>query len=56
MGVGASMQIGISPSKVLVTKLYMDKDRKAMLERKDRSKKSKGKEVAMEEVSNPGYG
>ncbi|KAI1315878.1 60S ribosomal protein L26B [Mortierella claussenii] len=37
---GASVAVGIHPSKVVVTKLYMDKDRKAILERKDRSKKT----------------
>jgi large subunit ribosomal protein L26e len=31
---GATTQVGIDPSKVVVTKLKMDKDRKALLERK----------------------
>jgi large subunit ribosomal protein L26e len=34
---GQTVQVGIHPSKVVITKLKMDKDRKAMLERKDRS-------------------
>ncbi|KAF9408763.1 hypothetical protein BGZ94_002193 [Podila epigama] len=41
---GASVAVGIHPSKVVVTKLYMDKDRKAILERKDRSKKAQAME------------
>jgi large subunit ribosomal protein L26e len=35
---GASVQIGFHPSKVEITKLKLDKDRKAILARKDRSK------------------
>ena len=31
---GATVQIGIHPSKVVITKLKLDKDRKALLERK----------------------
>lgn len=31
---GATVQVGIDPSKVVVTKLKLDKDRKALLERK----------------------
>jgi len=34
---GATALIGVHPSKVVVTKLKIDKDRKALLERKDRS-------------------
>ncbi|KAF8984629.1 60S ribosomal protein L26B [Entomortierella lignicola] len=41
---GASVPVGIHPSKVVVTKLYLDKDRKAILERKDRSKKAEAKQ------------
>eukprot|EP00616_Rhizochromulina_sp_CCMP1243_P020017 CAMPEP_0118974002 /NCGR_PEP_ID=MMETSP1173-20130426/11022_1 /TAXON_ID=1034831 /ORGANISM="Rhizochromulina marina cf, Strain CCMP1243" /LENGTH=142 /DNA_ID=CAMNT_0006923703 /DNA_START=63 /DNA_END=491 /DNA_ORIENTATION=- len=40
---GASTPIGIHPSNVVITKLKLDKDRKAILERKDRSKIGKGK-------------
>lgn len=43
---GASVAIPIHPSKVVVTKLKLDKDRKALLERKDRSAADKGKVVA----------
>merc|ERR1711953_800753 len=39
---GQTVPIGIHPSKVVITKLRMDKDRKALLERKNRSNK-KGK-------------
>lgn len=31
---GATVQVGIDPSKVVVTKLRLDKDRKKLLERK----------------------
>jgi len=34
---GASVQVGIDPSKVVITKLKMDKSRKAILERKGSS-------------------
>ena len=33
---GATVQVGIDPSKVVVTKLKMDKDRKKVLDRKGR--------------------
>lgn len=41
---GASVPIGISPSQVVVTKLKLDKDRTALLDRKDRSSQ-KGKKA-----------
>ncbi len=51
------MNVGVDPSKVIVTKLKMDKDRKALLDRRSKSKadaKGKGKftekEVAMANV------
>merc|ERR1712196_722714 len=54
---GATVQVGIHPSKCVITKLKLDKDRKAILERKNRetkSDKSKGKfteqDVAMADV------
>jgi len=37
---GASVPIPIHPSNVVITTLKLDKDRKALLERKDRSKAS----------------
>jgi len=37
---GQTKQIGIHPSNVVITKLKLDKDRKAILDRKDRSKKT----------------
>jgi len=43
---GATVNIGVHPSKVTVTKLKLDKDRKAILERKDRSKDKKGEKVS----------
>merc|ERR1719473_1653360 len=39
---GQTVQVGIRPSKVMITKLKLDKDRKALLERKNRAK-AKGK-------------
>ncbi|CAN0358503.1 unnamed protein product [Ascophyllum nodosum] len=35
---GNTVHVGIHPSKVQITKLKMDKDRKAVLERRDRSR------------------
>ena len=43
---GATVPIGIHPSKVVITKLKLDKDRKKILERKNRATvgdKNKGK-------------
>merc|ERR1712022_14746 len=43
---GATVQVGIHPSKVAITKLKLDKDRKQLLERKSAGKvgdKGKGK-------------
>jgi hypothetical protein len=48
--------VGVDPSKVIITKLKIDKDRKAILERKSKSSAEKGKgkfteqEVAMANV------
>merc|ERR1711918_124694 len=39
---GQTVPIGIHPSKVMITKLKLDKDRKALLDRKNRATK-KGK-------------
>merc|ERR1712166_1119723 len=54
---GATVQVGIHPSKCVITKLKLDKDRKAILDRKDSQKKSAGakgkfseKDVAMADV------
>jgi len=44
---GATVHVGIHPSKVVVTKLKLDKDRKAILERRARSKQvEKGKSLS----------
>ena len=40
---GATVNVGIDPSKVVVSKLKIDKDRKALLERKKGAKGDKGK-------------
>merc|ERR1711998_735046 len=54
---GATVQVGIHPSKCVITKLKLGKDRKAILERKNKenkSDKSKGEfteqDVAMADV------
>mmetsp|Transcript_1321 Transcript_1321/g.3801 ORF Transcript_1321/g.3801 Transcript_1321/m.3801 type:complete len:146 (+) Transcript_1321:53-490(+) len=54
---GATVQVGIDPSKTVITKLKLDKDRKAILERKNSKKaaaKGKGKytteDAAMHDV------
>merc|ERR1711979_61225 len=54
---GQTVQVGIHPSKCVITKLKLDKDRKAILERKNKEAKSakgKGKfteqDVAMADV------
>ncbi|KAI0670435.1 ribosomal protein L24 [Trametes maxima] len=45
---GASVPIGIHPSKVVVINLKLDKDRRAILDRKDRKKSTKtGEDVEM---------
>ncbi|KAL1929363.1 hypothetical protein VTP01DRAFT_1501 [Rhizomucor pusillus] len=41
---GATVPIGIHPSNVVVTKLKIDKSRQAILDRKDRSKKTQAME------------
>lgn len=38
------MNVGFHPSKVVITKLKLDKDRKAILEKLDRSKKAAAKD------------
>ncbi|VAH74380.1 unnamed protein product [Triticum turgidum subsp. durum] len=46
---GSTVNVGIHPSKVIVTKLKLDKDRKALLDRKARGRaadKAKGKFTA----------
>jgi large subunit ribosomal protein L26e len=40
---GVSVPVGIDASKVVITKLKMDKDRKALLDRKSGAKGDKGK-------------
>merc|ERR1719235_1863631 len=46
---GQTVPVGIHPSKVIITKLKLDKDRKALLERKNRKvKKGKYTEKDME--------
>merc|ERR1712157_261652 len=37
---GATVQVGIHPSKCVITKLKLDKDRKSILDRKNRETKS----------------
>lgn len=47
---GSSVPIGVHPSNVVVTSLKLDKDRRAILERKDRKKSTT---EAADEVSYP---
>ncbi|MCO5610489.1 hypothetical protein L7F22_064728 [Adiantum nelumboides] len=52
---GATVNVGIDPSKVVITKLKLDKDRKALLDRKGKGRaaeKGKGK-FTSEEVAAP---
>jgi large subunit ribosomal protein L26e len=52
---GATVNVGIDPSKVVITKLKLDKDRKSLLDRKGKGRaaeKGKGKFTA-EEVNAP---
>ncbi|KAJ9123113.1 60S ribosomal protein L26B [Naganishia vaughanmartiniae] len=44
---GATVQIGIHPSNVVITSLKLDADRKAILERKSTAKKAKSSDVEM---------
>ncbi|CAA7406914.1 unnamed protein product [Spirodela intermedia] len=53
---GSTVNVGINPSKVVVTKLKLDKDRKALLDRKARGRasatdKAKGKFSAEDVVA-----
>lgn len=43
-GSGATIPIGIAPSNVVITSLKLDKDREALLKRKDRSAGKKSTE------------
>ncbi|KAL3918758.1 MAG: hypothetical protein SGILL_004082 [Bacillariaceae sp.] len=47
---GASVPVGIPASSVVITKLKMDKDRKAKLEAKSSKKDGSGKDAAMANV------
>ena len=46
---GATVHVGIHPSKVVITKLKLDKDRKLILDRKARSKTAEQKGKHSEE-------
>jgi len=50
---GATVNIGVHPSKVVITKLKLDKDRKALLERKDRSRTEAAKGLKGKIVPEP---
>ncbi|KAH9958282.1 translation protein SH3-like domain-containing protein, partial [Russula dissimulans] len=47
---GSSVPIGIHPSNVVITTIKLDKDRRAILERKDRSKTTKPSEDVVVDV------
>ena len=48
---GAVVPIGIHPSNVMITKLKLDKDRRALLERRDKSKIAEKGKVTEKEVT-----
>lgn len=53
---GSTAPIGVHPSNVVITTIKFDKDRKAILERKDRSKlpsRNAAKDVEMKDVRIP---
>merc|ERR1712171_27662 len=50
---GSTVNVGIHPSNVMITKLKLDKDRRAILDRKDTAKElAKGKGKYSESVDN----
>ena len=48
------MNVGLHPSNCVITKLKLDKDRKAILERKDRSKAADAKASSEVDVNMAG--
>jgi len=44
---GSTASVGIHPSNVVITTIKLDKDRKAILERKDRKKNASNKDTEM---------
>jgi len=48
---GQTVQIPVHPSKVVITKLKMDKDRQAILDRRNRTKKFSTKKVTEKQAS-----
>jgi large subunit ribosomal protein L26e len=48
LGAGATVQVGVDPSKVVITKLKLDKDRRSLLERKKGREAGKAKLTATE--------
>ena len=47
---GAQVPVGIQPSNLVITKLKLDKDRKAKLEAKSKGKQAKKEDVTMSNV------
>jgi large subunit ribosomal protein L26e len=47
---GATASIGVNPSNVVITTIKLDKDRRAILERKDRKKNPSSRDAAGEDV------
>ena len=45
---GQTVQVGVHPSNVVIQKLHLDKDRKAILSRKDRSRNAKKDEMEVD--------
>ena len=51
---GASSNIGIHPSNVVITSIKLDKDRRAILDRKDRKKNPNGEKIEVDVSLSPG--
>ena len=47
---GATVNIGVDPSKVVITKLKLDKDRLALLARRDRTRAQKGEKITQQQA------
>ena len=47
---GATVNIGVDPSKVVITKIKLDKDRLALLARKDRTRAQKGEKITQQQA------
>uniref|UniRef100_A0A2P2IDE6 60S ribosomal protein L26-1 n=1 Tax=Hirondellea gigas TaxID=1518452 RepID=A0A2P2IDE6_9CRUS len=48
---GATVNVGLHTSKVMITKLHLDPDRKRLLERKNRGDKGRAPEFASDDIA-----